>query len=469
MSFALRSYQEDIVDEVRVHMQNGVRSILVQSPTGSGKTALGAKMIGTAAQRGIACLMLVHRRELVRQTIRAFANVGIRHGVIASGFMSDPRQLVQIASVQTYAKRGQRFQRPSLILWDEAHHCIAGSWAAIRRGNPNARHVGFTATPERLDGAGLSDYFDKMVNGPQVGWLIENGHLSPYRLHMPPGMSVAGVHSRRGDFERAELAAAADKPTITGDAIREYKKHCDGQRAVVFCVTVKHSKHVTSQFQAAGIAAAHIDGETDLNERDEILAKFERGDIRVLCNVELFGEGFDLPSIEACILLRPTQSLALHLQQIGRCLRPSPGKEYATILDHAGNCERHGLPDEERTWTLQGRIVKALSERDGGGRKAIKKCQKCWAPQSISRQDCQFCGEKFTVDIRGEQQIAHIDGDLVEVEAGIVRIHRAREQSEAESYDQLVELGKRRGYLHPGAWAQNILKARKKREGSTNV
>lgn len=156
-----------------------------------------------------------------------------------------------------------------------------------------------------------------------------------------------------GDFVRSELSTVVDKPLITGDAIAHYQRHAYGKRAVVFCVSVEHSKHVVSSFNAAGIAAVHVDGETPTEVRDDAIKHFARGNVKIISNVELFGEGFDCPSIEAAILLRPTKSLGLYLQQIGRALRPYPGKENAIILDHSGNCLRHGLPDEEREWSLR--------------------------------------------------------------------------------------------------------------------
>ena len=316
-------------------------------------------MLGTAAERGMPSWFIVHRRELINQSSRAFTGEGIKHGIISANYEVNRTALVQIASIQTLSRRYHKYRVPSLIVWDECHHIAANSWSKIFSLYPNSVHIGLTATPERLDGTGLDKWFRVMVKGPSVAWLIENKYLSNYKLYAPSKVDLTNVRTRMGDYVGSELTAVVDKPSITGDAIKHYKKLADGKRAVVFCASIEHSKHVVKQFLDAGIPAAHVDGETDINERDAAIRRFRDGTIKILSNVELFGEGFDVPCIEAAILLRPTQSLGLYLQQVGRSLRPNPGKDYAVILDHAGNCERHGLPDDEREWTLAGREKKS--------------------------------------------------------------------------------------------------------------
>ena len=440
-------------------MQRGTRSIVIQSPTGSGKTLLTAHMVKTAAAKGMTAWFCVHRRELVKQSIRAFAEVGVNHGVVAAGFLEAKRHAVQIASIQTLIRRYERLRRPQLIIWDECHHIAAGSWAALRKAIPEAFHIGLTATPERLDGKGLAEYFDVMIEGPSVEWLIENGYLAPYRIFAPQGISVAGVHTRMGDFAKDELLAVADKPTITGDAIKHYLKHAAGKRAVVFCVSIEHSKHVVEQFRQAGIPAVHVDGETETEARDQAIRRFTNGEVRVLSNVELFGEGFDLPSLEVAILLRPTQSLGLYLQQVGRALRPSPGKTEAIILDHAGNCERHGLPDEERQWSISGREDK--TRRGANAVASVRVCPRCFAAQYPGRASCTYCGHVFEAKPR---QVEHVEGDLQEVDTAALRRQRLREQSRTETFEDLVELGRARGYKRPYLWAKHVWNARQQKK-----
>lgn len=460
MAFELREYQRQFVDAIRGELLAGKRSVLGQAPTGAGKTAIASYMLGTAAERQTHGLFLVHRRELIKQTIGAFDQVGIQYGVIANGFHEDPRPLVQLASVQSYANRMSRLAKPGLVLWDECHHLAASSWGAIFQELSRARHIGLTATPERRDGAGLGRFFEGMVKGPSVAWLIENKWLSPYRLYAPPGLSVKDVHTSMGDYVKRELVAAADKPTVTGDAIREYRRRCDGARAIGFAVTVEHSLHVVAQFNAAGIPAAHVDGETPIDERDETIEAFRRGEVRVLFNVDLFGEGFDLPAAECVIGLRPSKSLALVLQQWGRVLRPAPGKNFAVILDHAGNCHRHGLPDDERDWSLNGGASRKAGEGGSGG-PATKRCYQCDVQNARAAKKCQACGRDFDT---GGADVEFVAGDLVEVDAVAVRSSHRQEVYAADSLPKLIELGRKKRYRDPEAWAKNVFAARERKK-----
>lgn len=448
----LRLYQEEAISQARQRMMAGVRSILLQAPTGSGKTVLTAHMLKTAAEKGMPSWFICHRRELIRQSIETFASVGVRHGVIANGWMEDRRELIQIGSIQTMARRIRSGSKePRLLIWDECHHVAAKGWAKVFDAYPQSFHIGLTATPERLDGAGLGKYFKSMINGPSVRWLIDNGFLCDYKLYAPPAANLVGVHTRMGDFDKKELNSILDKPTITGDAISHYKKLALGKRAVVFCVSVEHSKHVVNQFLTAGIKAAHVDGETDLSERDETLRKFKAGEIQVLSNVDLFGEGFDLPALEVAILLRPTQSLALFLQQVGRSLRPFPGKTHALILDHAGNAERHGLPDEERVWSLAGHRDE---KKKNSSSEMVKICPKCFAAQFPGRSECSFCHFVFGVQSR---EVEQKEGELSEVDLEAMRLKRRHEQGSASSFEDLVKLGRKRGYRRPEFWAKRVM------------
>lgn len=440
-------------------MAQGVRSILIQAPTGSGKTLLTAHMLHTAAQKGMASFFIVHRRELIKQSTQAFALEGLKHGIIAAGFQEDKRHLVQIASVQTLARRWPRFRIPRLVIWDECHHLAAGSWSKLFGNFAGAFHIGLSATPERLDGRGLSPFFQKMIHGPSVEWLIQNKFLSDYRLYAPSKISMAGVHTRMGDFVQSEVTSIIDKPGITGDVISHYKKFCEGKRAVVFCVSVAHSKHVVEEFKKEGFNAAHIDGETSKEERDSAIERFKEGNIQILSNVELFGEGFDAPAVEAAILLRPTQSLGLYLQQVGRSLRPHEGKLHAIILDHVGNCERHGLPDEERTWSLVGN----RGERSNGKSDSVsvKICPSCFAAQFSGQPICRFCGFAFD---KKPREIDQKEGDLSEIDKEALRRQRAKEQGVAESLEDLYRIGVQRKYKFPRRWAQHVFQARQARK-----
>jgi DNA repair protein RadD len=463
MTFQLRPYQESLIADARGLLRSH-DSVLIQAPTGSGKTALAAYMLGSASSRGRRSWFICHRAELVEQTALTFEKVGIQYGTIAAGFPLNPYMPVQICSIDTLKGRIGRYQLPNLIVWDECHHTAAAGWRRVKDANPQAKHVGLSATPERLDGKGLDDLFTAMVPGPSVEWLIQQGFLAQYRAFAPPGPNMSGVHTRMGDFARGENESVMDKPTITGDAIRHYMRYARGKSAVAFCVSVKHSQHVAAEFRAAGVVAVHLDGSMAKAERKSAVAAFRRGEIQVLTNVDLFGEGFDLPSLEVSILLRPTQSLSLYLQQVGRCLRPDPGKEKALILDHAGNIARHGLPDEPRSWSLEGRKKKKTNGAGDEPAMPVRQCPKCYASHRPSPK-CPECGHVYQIVAREPETV---DADLVEVDLDAARQRRVIENRSAESIAQLIEMGSARGYRRPIIWAAHYSKSRKGSEATLN-
>lgn len=448
----LRPYQSAILDAARAHLRQGVRRMLLVAPTGAGKTVLVATMIGNASRKGKRCFFNVHRQELLDQSSDTFRAVGIPHSFIAANAMHDPRVPVQLCSVQTLARRIDRVRKPDLIVWDEAHHVAAKSWAAVAAAYPDAIHVGLTATPQRLDGAGLAEHFDALVLGPTTADLIADGFLAPYRYFEPSTIDTSGLHQRGGDFVTAEAEALVDRPTITGSAIAEYRRHCDGQQGVAFCVSIRHSQHVAAEFNAAGVAAAHIDGTMDRNDRRARIDDFRAGRVRVLCNVDLISEGFDLPAMAAAILLRPTQSLSLHLQQVGRALRP--GKPFAFVLDHVGNRLRHGLPDDDREWSLEGRRKRA------GAPQAfpVRQCPACFASLRGGATGCP-CGHVFEAQPREVEQVA---GELAEVDTATVRKRPVYDDARrsARTLEDLIAHGRAKGMNNPEGWARHVMQAR---------
>jgi DNA repair protein RadD len=461
MAFELRPYQSDLIAKARGELRTN-DSVLIQAPTGSGKTALAAFMLGSASSKKKRCWFNCHRSELVDQTAETFEKVGIPYGIIAAGYPLNPYMPVQICSVDTLKGRLGRYALPDLIVWDEAHHTAAAGWKRIKDANPQAKHVGLSATPERLDGKGLDELFDAMVVGPKVSWLIEQGYLSKYRAFAPPGPDMTGVRRNMGDFAKGESEGLMNKPTITGDAIAHYQRLARGKSAVAFCVSVKHSQTVAAEFRAAGVVAVHLDGTMSKHDRKQAVQAFRRGEIKVLTNVDLFGEGFDLPQLEASILLRPTQSLSLHLQQIGRCLRPDDGKPHAFILDHAGNLARHGLPDDDRDWSLEGRKKRKASEGESGP--PMRQCPKCYAAHRPSPR-CPECGHVYVVSAR---EMETVDADLVEVDIEAARKRRVIENRSADSLASLIELGESRGYKKPLYWSVHYHMQRKGETATLN-
>lgn len=455
MKRSLYPDQAELLDRARERLRAGDRSVLLLAPTGFGKTVVGAEMVAGAASRRKRVLFLNHRRELVRQTSRSFYEQGIPHGTIQAGHISDPHALVQVASVQTMARRLNDFPDFDLIIPDEAHHMASATWASIAAAYPRARILGLTATPWRLDGTGLHHWFQSLVEGPTLAWLIENGRLSPFRLFAPAQPDLSEVRTVAGDYQRGALAKAMDKPSITGDAVAHYKQLANGKRAVAFCASIEHSKNVAAQFRASGIPAAHIDGQMSHEERDREFSAFERGEVLVLTNVDLVGEGVDVPAIECVILLRPTKSLTHYLQSVGRALRKFPGKSEAIILDHAGNSLRHGLPDDEREWSLEDREKRAKRE---ALESPVKQCEECFFVYRPAPK-CPCCGYAPPVASR---EIEQIEGTLAEVKRAEPRA-KFREQGRASSLEDLIRLGRERGYKSPEFWARKVWASRQGR------
>lgn len=351
--FTLRPYQEDFVDNIRGHFRQGVRRVLGVAPTGSGKTVCFATITSGTTARGRRCVIAAHRQEICDQISVALTVMGIPHGTIRAGRRYDPAEPVQVAMIQTLANRVDKIPAPDLLVVDEAHHSVASSYMKVLKAWSGAWILGVTATPLRLDGRGLWPAFDGMVVGPTTRELIDLGHLADFDYFaslVKPDLS--GVSSLGGDYQEDQLAAAVDKRHITGDAIEHYRKRLAGRPAIAFCVRVSHAEHVAQQFAEAGYRAASIDGSMGPAEREVLLRGIGNGELDVLTSCALISEGLDVPSIGGVILLRPTKSLGLHRQQIGRALRPKPDGGRAIILDHVGNVQEHGMPDAPIVWSL---------------------------------------------------------------------------------------------------------------------
>lgn len=496
----LRDYQLNLVSGVRAAISKGCRNLLINSPTGSGKTVIFAHIASGSRSKGKRVMILAHRQELLDQTARTLHELEVPSGMIAAGRTPDARQLVQIAGVQTLVRRLDKIAAPDLIIVDEAHHAAAGSWKQILAAYPQAIVLGVTATPRRLDGKGLDDVFSQIINGPQVRELIAAGYLTQPQYFVPPNVvDVTGLKSRMGDFAADEAAALMDKPTITGDIVEHYKRICGGQPAVAFCASVKHAEHMAQAFRAAGFRSETIDGTLEKSERRDRVAGLADGRIHVLTSCEIISEGFDIPVVSAAILARPTMSLSMHLQQVGRVLRPVYGagprdtdeqrlaailngpKPRAFILDHVGNCARHGLAEDLREWSLEGK-KKGKKKAADEPTINVRQCPKCYACHPPA-PECPDCHHVYVFEGR---EIEQQDGELVMLGGGGGRecvtchaeysrfaaacphcgqVHdpvkaRKIEQGRARTMEELMQLGVRRGHPNPRGWAASILMAR---------
>lgn len=472
MEIKLRDYQEGAVAGLRGSYSSRNRAPLLVLPTGGGKTFIFCYITANALARGNRVLILVHRQELLNQSSESLTALEVKHGLIAPGHPMQFTQNAQVASVQTLVRRFHQLQQagwePDLIVMDEAHHATAGSWLKVIERWPRARVLGVTATPCRLDGKGLGadagGVFDDMVEGPQISELIDQGHLAPLEVYAPPVVAdLTGVRTSMGDYAKGELADRVDKPTVTGDAVQHYAKICPGVPAICFCVSVAHAEHVAQQFNAAGWKAASLDGSMADADRKARIRDLAEGRLHVLTSCDIISEGTDIPVVGAAILLRPTKSLGLYLQQVGRALRLYPGKEKAIILDHVGNTATHGLPDDPREWTLEGKKKGKRAANDNSPPPPIT-CDGCF--RQIKRpapSTCPNCGKLLKGGSDRMDQLQQADGELrklTDKDRQTLAAKRKQEQALAGNLQELTQLAAQRGYKNPQKWAWKVWSSR---------
>jgi DNA repair protein RadD len=445
-----RQYQLDGIRAIRQAYKNGFRSPLYVLPTGGGKTFVYCYIADKMAAAGKRILILTHRQEILSQTVNNIRENGCDCGVIAPGHAMTGDK-IQVASVYTAARRLDKIIKPHLIVIDEAHHATAKTWAKIIDTFAGSYKLGVTATPVRLDGKGLGigfgGCFDTLVNGPSISELINNGYLTPAITYAPPTpLDMHGIKIIAGDFDKKETESRVNKPVITGCAIEHYKKLCFEQPCIVFCQTIKHAEDVAKQFNDVGIPAQSIDGSLSDDQRKYRINCLASGKIHVLTSCEIISEGTDIPVVSCVILLRPTASMALYRQQCGRGLRPAPqiGKTHLTILDHVGNCRLHGLVEDDITWSLEGAATK--KKKDGETPVKIRECKSCYFVYPIYLTACPRCGAAYLTIGR---KIEQVEGELVKVSddaVALVKKMQSLEVKNASTYDDFLNIAKRRGY-----------------------
>lgn len=386
----LRDYQIKARSAVLEQFRNDVRRVLLVMPTGAGKGTLAANVVASTEAAGNRCIFMVNRRELVKDMSKRLRKLGVDHGVIMAGAndLRNPLARTIVASKDTV----QRRKKPpaDLVFIDEAHFAVSDGWADILKAYEDSFILGMTATPIRLEGRGLGEFFDVIVEGPTVAELTEMGFLVPVKVYAPASPDLSGVHKTAGDYNEGALAVAMDKPKLVGDIVDHWTKLANGWPTVVFAVNRTHSEHIRDAFLAAGVKAVAVDANTPSEERDRTWEDIEHGRVQVVCSVGIVSYGWDCPPVRVAILARPTMSLALYLQQVGRILRPHPGKDYSLVLDHAGNTLKHGFVDDDREWSLEGRPKgkrKADVEEVG-----VTMCRGCWLAFSSKLGACPACG-----------------------------------------------------------------------------
>jgi len=494
---SLRDYQHDFVDKVRIEYRNGHKAVLLVAATGAGKTVVFSYIAKSAAAKGSRVLILAHRDQLIKQASRKLDDNGVQHGIIMAGFTPNARRLVQVASVQTLVRRIEKMKAVGvgfdLIVIDECHLSAAKSYMDVLAAWPEARVLGVTGSPVRLDGKGLGRHaggsFDTMVQGISIKELIDQGYLvKPAVFASKQQIDLSGVKKIGGDYDADAMAEVMDKPVITGSAIAEYNKICPGVPAVAWCTNVAHARHVADEFNAAGIPAIALSGENTSEERDRALKMLSDGRLKLITFAMLLVEGVDCPAIGAVILLRLTMSLSSYLQTIGRGLRPifAPGMPLDTkeqrfaaidagpkgrkcfVIDHCGLWQKHGFADAEREWDLDGIKKKKGKKKDEETKIDLTQCPQCYSvfdPKDRpagQEHVCPNCGHAIPGRIRKGPE--HVDGELAEItpemEAALKNQKRF-EVAGAKTLEELEKIAAQRGYSR--GWAAHLWNARQRK------
>jgi len=479
----LRPYQVEGISLVLAAWKE-YRSVCLQMPTGGGKSVCFAALASEFISKNEPVLLVVHREELLTQAAAHLQRAtNLECGLIKAGYKPNPKAQIQVASIQSLVRR--KLPSAGLVVVDECHHSAASTYRKVLDAYPEAKILGVSATPNRIDGYGLREIFEHLIQAStfkaSVSDLIASGYLAPFRLFGGFIDLHMGNSRGKGDYSAAQLGKAVhaiDPQTV----VSAWLKTAPEKKTCLFAINILHSMAIVDEFVKQGIKAFHLDGESPKSERRDALVRFERGEITVLSNVGLFTEGFDLPAIECVVTARPTKSVTLWLQMVGRALRPNEGKEYAIILDCTDNWQRLGKPDQERTWTLD-----PVSAEPGQGTWNCPQCKHVFVPMPAfvtitkvwdarefvqklaSRANCPACGKVITyiqVDSKknetlGEPELPQqlVDGNKIhflEIPT-LAQQHIVNLFIDAEKQIRTNEVLKNQKYSRLGALKENVL------------
>lgn len=439
MSLKLRDYQEELVNGIKQSMIAGNHSIIVQSPPRSGKTVVMAHIAKGATDKGNKVLFFSHRKEINEQVYKTFESNNVN------------MDLVIIGGVQSLVRKLDKLDEPTIILIDEAHHSKATSYKKIIDHFPNAYKLLFTGTPVRLDGSGFDDIAEDIILGKSVKWLQEHGRIAPFKYYAPLMIDISCLKKRAGEFTKGSVDETM-KTVIYGDVIKHYEKLAKGKQAIVYTHSVEASENVSKAFNEAGYNSIAVSGKTPREARETAMQAFRNGNLKIMVNCELFTEGIDLPNVDVCIMLRPTQSLSLYLQFAMRALNPREGKT-AIIIDHVGNIERFGLPNQDREWSLEGVVKKKQTAKIG--EPTVRVCEKCFATFWSSERTCPGCG--FTnpptakeLEIMREAELAEINEQKQQKIKKRVETYITADM--CRNMDELKEYRDQHGYKSGWVW-----------------
>lgn len=458
----LRDYQTEAVAKLRESIATGHKAPILCAVTGFGKSVVIGAIAHSAHAKGKRVVVVAHRKELVIQNARKVELHGAKCGIIMAGHAPDATAEIHSASIQTLSRRDFDWE-PDILCIDEVQLGLSASYVALYQRWPNALRIGFSGTPCAPNGRGLGKHWDDIVYARGVKDLQADGYLANIRSFSTPAVAdLANLSMLGGDFNSAQLDERMKKEGIVGNAIDHYRKLGGGKSAVVFCVNIERSKAACAEFVAAGYAAMHIDGEMPDDARAAVLAAVADGSCQILTSVDVVSVGFDCPRLKVAIMLRPTASIVVYLQSVGRILRPWDGQE-AVLIDCVGNVGRHGLPTADRQWTL---------EDKAGANKAAEKdtispysCTECYGMTARPCTHCAHCGFEIPVKDRVIPMTAGELREVMEREAEVKKVDFRRERGACRSFAELVALGTRHGYEAPQAWAKHIIQSREKKHG----
>lgn len=422
----LRPYQLDLVNNARAALAEGNHAVCCVLGCGGGKSVIQGTIAAMATTRKNNVLFLVHRKELCQQIAGTFTACDVDFSKCS------------VMMVQTACRRLGKLNKPALIIVDECHHALSNSYLKVLKYFPGALVLGFTATPQRLGTGGLGEVFDKLIESVSTKWLIEHHYLAPYHYYGVQLADATKLHTKHGDYDKAEVEELMNRSAIFGSAVENWLKLAKDKKTIVYCSSIETSKNTVKAFLDAGVIAAHLDGATPKAERDRVVSEFRSGKIKVLSNVDLFGEGFDVPDCEAVVLLRPTKSLTLHVQQSMRSMRYDPNNpdKVAIILDHVGNYRLHGLPDDEREWTLESKTKKKQDEAP------IKTCPQCFSVMPKQANKCPYCGCELKTRTAERQDKPVVDDVFLKM----ITWYPKDAYKSAKSFEELRYYQQQRGY-----------------------
>jgi len=457
--FELRKYQTEAVKLVREKLIQKYKRILLVLPTGSGKTHTIGDIASKTIENGHKVLALMHRRQLVEQMVDRFADCNVYAGMIMSGMDSELSKPCQIGTIQTYSRRinlcdiedNEFFIDASVIFIDEAHHALSKTYQKVLGLYPDKIVIGVTATPCLSSGVGMGEYFDAIVQPIGICELMEDGFLVKGEYYGPSTPDLSKIKTRMGDYEKKELGKTMNTPKLVGDVVSNWGNIAGGLQTMVFAVDVKHSKALVDEFIRYGVTAEHLDAYSEDDEREATISRFRNGDTQVICNVGLYTEGADIPEIQCIDLARPTKSLGLHLQMIGRGARPYTGKEKFIVIDHGGNVERLGFYEDDIEWGLSGKEQSYKQKKPRKKEAHLFTCEYC--STIFSGKRCPMCMHE--IEDWG-RKVETMDAELINLKKPKQKKYTTAEKT--KWFSMLFQYGMDKGYS--AGWAAHKYKER---------